>query len=55
METTKIYNAARTMTQKQVQQHVKAMNSSQRKIYDVLVRLGDSKQLACATIIATKK
>ena len=56
MTTEEIYNLANEMTEQQVLNVVAAWeNTNETKsieTYDILVRLGDSIQLACATVIA---
>ena len=53
-----IYNLANELTEQQVNNVLGGWNSANEiesiKSYKSLVRLGDSKQLACATVIAEK-
>ena len=58
MTTQEIYNLANEMTEQQVYNVFggwEAMNDLESiRLYNSLVRLGDSKQLACSTVIAKK-
>lgn len=59
MDSKAIYKLADEMTEQQVENTVTAweINGEKEKTrkYNALVRLGDSKQLACATVLLTKK
>ena len=58
MTTQEIYNLANEMTEQQVLNIVAVWENTNEtesiETYNILVRLGDSMQLACATVIAEK-
>lgn len=58
MTTQEIYNLSNEMTEKQVLNVVAGWKNTKEtksiETYNTLVRLGDSMQLACATVIAKK-
>jgi len=54
MTTQEIYNLANTMTQETFNTSVDSLNETQIKTFNSLVRLGDSKELALATVLGQK-
>jgi len=58
MNSQEIYKLADKITEQQVMNVIRVWNNTNEiekiKLYNSLVRLGDSKQLACATVILKK-
>jgi hypothetical protein len=52
MNTKEIYNLANELTEQEVNNVIANWDIKRVESYNTLVRLGDSKQLSCATVIA---
>tara|TARA_R110000744_G_scaffold148351_2_gene261422 strand:- start:25350 stop:25562 length:213 start_codon:yes stop_codon:yes gene_type:complete len=52
MNTTEIYKLASELTEKEVNNVIAKWEGESLKSYNSLIKLGDSMQLACATVIA---
>ena len=52
MNTTEIYNLASELTEQEVNNVIAKWEGESLKSYNSLIKLGDSMQLACASVIA---
>ena len=54
MNTELIYKLANELTEEKVEGIVLSFNKEEKERYECLIRLGDSSQLACATVFIHK-